>query len=422
MYLALSQILILSDPGSFDESIGTQSIKAICNSSRISYGYCETICSGAASLPSQFVDMSVSPSQPFDWIKEQSKNPELREVVNLIKRHKLYSRKIKKGDSSVTKALLRMKGQLKLIKGVLYRKTILDNSAERKPRFQLILPQHLTTRALKGCHDQVGHQGVVRTLSLLRERFYWPGMHREATLYVGKCQNCLKRKATPDVAPLQPIVANQPMELVHMDFLSIEPSKGNIENVLVITDHFTRYAQAYPSKTQTAQATAKMLWENFIRHYGFPEKFLSDQGRNFESELISELCKLAQVEKVHTTPYHPMTNGQCERFNSTLCNMLGTLPEKEKADWKAHLSSMTHAYNCTQHPSTTYSPYFLMFGRQPRLPIDFELGLPIDVLGDNCSKTRYVHKLKQRLNYAYKRAKEMSQKQAQKYKLSYDKK
>ena len=204
--------------------------------------------------------------------------------------------------------------------------------------------------------------------------------------------------------------------------MSIEPSKGNIENVLVITDHFTRYAQAYASKTQTAQATAKLLWENFIRHYGFPEKFLSDQGRNFESELISELCKLAQVEKVHTTPYHPMTNGQCERFNSTLCNMLGTLSEKDKLDWKAHLSSMTHAYNCTQHPSTTYSPYFLMFGRQPRLPIDFEMGLPVDTLGDNCSKTRYVQKLKQRLNFAFKKAKEMSQKQAQKYKSSYDRK
>ena len=115
-----------------------------------------------------------------------------------------------------------------------------------------------------------------------------------------------------------------------MVFLSIKPSKGNIENVLVINDHFTRYAQAYPSNTQTAQATAKMLWANFIRHYGFPEKFLSDQGRNFESELISELCKLAQVEKVHITPYHPMTNGQCERFHSIFCNMLQTLPEKRK--------------------------------------------------------------------------------------------
>ena len=127
---ALSQIQwpeVLSDPDivDFDETIGTQSIKAICSSSRISYGYCETICSGAASLPSQFVDMSVSPSQSFDWIKEQAQNPELREVIDLIKRHKLYSRKIKKGDSSVTKALLRMQGQLNLINDVLNRKTIL---------------------------------------------------------------------------------------------------------------------------------------------------------------------------------------------------------------------------------------------------------------------------------------------------------
>ena len=251
-----------------------------------------------------------------------------------------------------------MKGQLKLIKGVLYRKPILDNSAERKPRLQLILPKHLTKKVLNSCHDQVGHQGIVRILSLLRERFYWPGRHKETTLYVSKCQNCLKRKAIPDVAPLQPIIASQPMELVHMDCLSIEPSKGNIENVLVITDHFTRYAQAYPSKTQTAQATAEVLWENFFIHHGFPEKFLSDQGRNFESELIPELCKLAQVEKVHTTPYHPMTNGQCERFNSTLCNMLGPLSEKEKIDWKAHLSSMTHAYNCTQDPRQLILPTF----------------------------------------------------------------
>ena len=161
----------------------------------------------------------------------------------------------------------------------MYRKTILETKDERKPKLQLILPGHLTTKVLNGLHNQVCHQGIVRMLSLLRERFFWPGMHREATQYVNKCHNCLKRKATPDVAPLQPIIANQPMELVHMDFLSIEPSKGNIENVLVVTDHFTRYVQAYPSKTQTAQATAKLLWENFIRHYGFLEKFLSDQGR-----------------------------------------------------------------------------------------------------------------------------------------------
>ena len=197
--------------------------------------------------------------------------------------------------------------------------------------------------------------------------------------------------------------------------------KGNIENVLVITDHFTRYALAYPSKPQTAQATARILWDNFICHYGFPEKFISDQGRNFESDLIKELCKIAGVKKLHTTPYHPQGNGQCERFNSTLCNMLGTLSEEEKSDWKSYLGCMTHAYNCTKHASNTYSPYYLMFGRHPRLPIDVEFRLPKSNSGDNSSKSRYVQKLRRRLNYAFQKATKVANQQANKYKSSYDK-
>ena len=239
--------------------------------------------------------------------------------------------------------------------------------------------------------------------------------------HVQQCTRCLRRKTPSHVAPLQPIHVTQPLELVHMDYLSLEPSKGNIENVLVITDHFTRYALAYPSKTQTAQATARILWDNFICHYGFPEKFISDQGRNFESDLIKELCKIAGVKKLHTTPYHPQGNGQCERFNSTLCNMLGTLSEEEKSDWKSYLGCMTHAYNCTKHASTTYSPYYLMFGRHPRLPIDVEFGLPKSNSGDNSSKSRYIQKLRRRLNYAFQKATKAANQQANKYKSSYDK-
>ena len=285
----------------------------------------------------------------------------------------------------------------------------------------MVVPKAFRSRALAGCHNDVGHQGRMRTLSLLRERFFWPGMQTEAIQHVLKCTRCLRRKTPPHVAPLQPIHVTQPLELVHMDYLSLEPSKGNIENVLVITDHFTRYALAYPSKTQTAQATARILWDNFICHYGFPEKFISDQGRNFESDLIKELCKIAGVKKLHTTSYHPQGNGQCERFNSTLCNMLETLSEEEKSDWKSYLGCMTHAYNCTKHASTTYSPYYLMFGRHPRLPIDVEFGLPKSNSGDNSSKSRYVHKLRRRLNYAFQKATKVANQQANKYKSSYDK-
>ena len=126
---------------------------------------------------------------------------------------------------------------------------------------------------------------------------------------------------------------------------------------------------------------------------------------------------IAGVKKLNTTPYHPQGNGQCERFNSTLCNMLSTLSYEEKSDWKSYLGCMTH---CTMHASTTYSPYYLMFGRHPRLPIDIEFGLPKPNCGDNSSKSRYIQKLR-RLNYAYQKASKYSDQQAQKYKSSYDK-
>ena len=127
------------------------------------------------------------------------------------------------------------------------------------------------------------------------------------------------------------------------------------------------------------------------------------------------------MQKLHTTPYHPQGNGQCERFNSTLCNMLGTLSEEEKSDWKSYLGCMTHAYNCTKHTSTTYSPYYLMFGRHPRLPIDVEFGLLKSNSGDNSSKSRYVQILRRRLNYAFQKATKVANQQANKYKSSYEK-
>ena len=152
--------------------------------------------------------------------------------------------------------------------------------------------------------------------------------------YINSCPRCIRRKSQPVVVPLLNIETTQPLELVHLDYLQIEPSKGNIENVLIVTDHFTWYAQAYASKIQTALATAKLLWNNFIIHYGFPTKIISDQSHNFESELIASLCQVAGVQKQRTSPYHPQVNGQYEWFNSTLLNMLGTLTQNKRRTGK----------------------------------------------------------------------------------------
>ena len=398
----------------------THVINAVLTGAVTKSSLIESVSCSAKVIPTE-LDKDTGKLSDINWTKEQRLDPNLGVIIRLIESGQLNKRRLQGKDSSEVKSFLRNKKCLKLVKDVLYRKSYSDNSTSKKTLWQLVVPKSFRERALLGCHDDVGHQGILRTLSLLRERFYWPGMQEEATQHVLKCSRCLRRKHPPQVAPLQPILVTQPLELVHMDYLSLEPSKGNIENVLVITDHFTRYALAYPSKTQRAQATARILWDNFICHYGFPEKFISDQGRNFESDLIKELCKIAGVKKIHTTPYHPQGNGQCERFNSTLCNMLGTLSEEEKSDWKSHLGCMTHAYNCTKHASTTYSPYYLMFGRHPRLPIDVEFGLNKPNCSDNSSKSRYIQKLRRRLNYAFQKASKYSDQQANKYKHSYDK-
>ena len=174
---------------------------------------------------------------------------------------------------------------------------------------------------MAGYHDQVGHQGRDRTVSLVRERFYWDTLYRDTSNYVSQISRCLRRKSKTPRAPMQPIFASQPIEIVHLDHLTLEPCKGKIERVLVVTDNFTRYAKAYTVRNQTAKTTAKVLWEHFLRHYGFPQKILTDQVPGFESDLFKELLDMATIEKVRITSYHPQTNGQCERFNSTLTNM-----------------------------------------------------------------------------------------------------
>ncbi len=118
-----------------------------------------------------------------------------------------------------------------------------------------------------------------------------------------------------------------------MDFLMVEPDNSNTKDILVITDHFTRYVIAVPTKDQKARTVARCLWDHFLLHYGFPEKLHSDQGPDFESRTIQELCKVVGIRKVKTSPYHPRGN-PVEWFNRTLLQMLGTLENDKKAHWK----------------------------------------------------------------------------------------
>ena len=236
--------------------IDTQTVHAVCKGVQALHGKVETLCQGAQAVNALCQDNAPPSMTPLQWCQAQAKDPAIQQIVNNIQNKTMKHLKIQGDMSSELKALIRLKKQLLLKQGVLYRRV---TPSDAKPRLQLILPPSHRNKAIEGCHDQVGHLGQDRVLELLRDRFYWPGMHIDVASYLNSCPRCLIRKSQADQAPLLNIEVNQPLELIHLDYLKIEPSMGNVENVLIITDHFTRYAQAFPSKTQTALATAKLL-------------------------------------------------------------------------------------------------------------------------------------------------------------------
>ena len=199
-----------------------------------------------------------------------------------------------------------------------------------------------------------------------------------AVQVVGAVKGCLRCKqfeVLPTITDLVMIESTEPLDLVHIDIVNMETTVVTkdtlvVKKVLVVVDHFTRYVRAFVIPDRTAKTIAKTLYEDYFLVFGFPSRLMSDGAPEFVGGILTVLCDILYVKKLHTSPYHPQSNGAMERTHQTLIRMIGKLDPNCKYRWLDHIGSICHAYNTMRSQVTGYSPHFLMFGRRPCLPID----------------------------------------------------
>ena len=201
-----------------------------------------------------------------------------------------------------------------------------------------------------------------------------------------------------------------------------------VTNVLVFQDHFTKHVLVYVTPDQTAKTFAKFLYGSYISIFGALARLLSDRGASFTSSIIEELCKILGIQQLWTMPYHPQTNRLVvERLHQTILRMIGKLGEDKKANWPSHLAEIVHAYNAIQSTVTRCSPHYFMFGRWPRIPVDFVF----PTVGSNKAHTReastrsvdvYIASVRDRLRSTLQEAQAQSTVEACQQKQYYNRK
>ena len=355
----------------------------------------------------------------FDQKREQQSDPDLRQVTAWIVNGNVPTKSPSYG-SYWLQTLWAQSSHLMLQDGVLYRRWEDVPGKGLNKHLQFVLPKALVKTILQECHDSPSdsHLGMTKTLEKIRSRFYWPGQRKDVEDWCKGCEMCASRKSpSTRRAPLQSDLTGCPLQRVAMDILGPLPltDRGN-KYVLVVGDYFTKWVEAYAMPNMEAGTVAELFVSRFVCQFGVPDVLQTDQGRNFESALLKEVCQLLGVVKTRTTPYHPQSDGLVERFNRTLLNLLSMAASENERDWDLHIPMVMMAYRTSVQESTGCTPFYLMFGREGRLPADVMFRLPSSPMQVN----KYAQDMRFRMEQAYQLVRDRLQLQQRRQKALYD--
>lgn len=292
---------------------------------------------------------------------------------------------------------------------------------------QIVVPQKYRKTILKLGHDipLAGHLGTKKTRDRIMHHFFWPGIFSDISNFCRSCPECQKgvQKGRIPTAPLMSIPPiDEPFERIAVDFvgpLTLTESKNRY--ILVCIDYATRYPEAFPLPNQEAETVAEVLISMFTR-VGVPKELLTDQGSNFMSDLMTQVCKLLKIHKLCTTPYHPSAKGLVENFNGTLKKMLKSYAQKQPTNWDKYIPYLLFAYREVPNETTGFSPFEMLYGRHVRGPLAILKEEWEEPTESSNSVLSYLLETREKLKTMYDIARENEQAAKKKQKTYYDRK
>ena len=328
----------------------------------------------------KYVDIQKVPSLPTDVNVDHFKDAQLADPFAgpMIR---FLDEDILPDNQRQARDILLQSDQYYVHEGILYH--IWHTPAKRhmpeRNTVQFYVPVTMIDIILNNCHDNVlaAHFGFQRTYHKIRQRYFWKRMYRDVDNWVRSCISCAQRKTHRHKvrAPMMTMKVPSAFERVSVDILGPLPitTNGN-RYVLCFTDHCTRWPILVPIKTMDATTVARAFFDHIICQHGCPQYLLSDRGTNFLSKLVLEVCRIMRTSKLNTSSYHPQCNAIQERFNSVILDTLSHYANEYQTNWDEYIPAIQFAYRSTPADNSVgFSPFFLLYGREARLPLDVTL-------------------------------------------------
>ena len=253
-------------------------------------------------------------------------------------------------------------------------------------------------------HDKLGHQGNNHTYCLIKWQYYWKGMNKDIRKYIANCVLCWHDKAKVQQYPLQMTeIPDKPFDKIAIDLVTdCETSTSGNKHISTIIDHLTGWPEAFPIPDKSAGTIIAALINHYLLVHLCPRYILSDNGTEFKNNLMNQVLQQLGIDRIFSAPYHPQSNRKLEVFQKYLKPTLKKLCGNDRANWDKYINQVLASYRITPNLATAESPFFLVYGRDPNLPLHQLLEPMQHFLGDPDSGKLHLETHRLALAFAMK--------------------